>query len=241
MRINNIIKKFFRKIGIEIGRFNPTTSSLAQLAVALKHFQIDLVLDVGANYGQFASEIRGAGYQHSILSFEPLSSAYDQLKKSAIDDPLWEVYQRCALGANRHQAEINIAANSASSSLLPMLDAHLEAAPHTAYVAKEVVEIFTLDEVMSGKVGNYENIFLKIDTQGFESQVLDGAAEFLPHVRGVLLELSLVPLYDGQKLWQDLIQRMEVIGFELWALQPGFVDIHTGRMLQIDGLFFRAN
>jgi hypothetical protein len=62
--------------------------------------------------------------------------------------------------------------------------------------------------------------------------VLDGAADTLQRAQGVLLELSLVPLYEGQRLWQDIIARMETAGFTLWVLQKGFTDPRTDRSLQ---------
>lgn len=239
MRINHSIKKFLRKFGLEVGRYNPSTSNTAQLIASLHHFNIDLVLDVGANEGQFSIELRENGYKGKIVSFEPLSMAHNHLCRVSDNDSNWDVYPRSALGAYRHQAEINIASNSASSSLLPMLDAHIEAAPHAAYFSKELVEVFTLDEAMLQIPYAEANIFLKIDTQGFEWEVLDGAIETLPKVRGALLELSFLPLYEGQKLWSDILLRMEQAGFVLWALQPGFVNSKTGRTLQMDGLFFR--
>ena len=82
---------------------------------------------------------------------------------------------------------------------------------------------------------------MKIDTQGFEWQVLNGAQNVLPGIHGILLELSLIPLYEGQHLWQEMIVRLEQEGFTFWALQPGFVDPHNGRTLQVDGIFYRRS
>jgi hypothetical protein len=81
---------------------------------------------------------------------------------------------------------------------------------------------------------------LKIDTQGYEWQVLDGAPDLLARSSAVLIELSLVPLYEGQHLWHECIARLEAAGLALWALEPVFVDPETGRTLQLDGLFLRT-
>lgn len=175
----------------------------------------------------------------NIISFEPLSSAYEALLTAKKGDSEWDVYARCALGDENGEAEINIAGNSASSSLLPMLGSHLSAAPHTAYVGKETVPLLTLDSVAPAYLDKYKNPFLKIDTQGFEWAVLNGARNVLPQMRGVLIELSLIPLYERQHLWEEVISRMKQEGFTLWSLQPGFVDPRDGRTLQMDGLFFR--
>jgi hypothetical protein len=85
------------------------------------------------------------------------------------------------------------------------------------------------------------NLFLKIDVQGFEPQVLEGAARLLDRTQGVQLELSLAPLYEGQTLFLPLVDWLAKKGFELWALIPGFIDNKTGRMLQVDGIFFRPD
>lgn len=234
-----IIKKTVKMFGFEIHRFTPSRSLTAQIVFSFRKFEIDLVLDVGANVGQFVQEIRSGGYQGNVVSFEPLSKAHDVLRQASEEDAKWDIYPRCALGDHIGEAEINIAGNSASSSLLPMLDSHLSAAPHTAYVGKESVPLLTLDSVATDYVAKFKNPFLKIDTQGFEWLVLNGAQNMLPHMRGVLIELSLLPLYEGQHLWLEIIARLENEGFVLWAIQPGFTDPDSGRSLQVDGIFFR--
>ncbi|MFZ5524812.1 MAG: FkbM family methyltransferase [Pseudomonadota bacterium] len=210
-----------------------------RLVSSLKKFGIDLVLDVGANTGQFASEIRHCGYTGRIVSFEPLSQAHVKLEQSCAGDPLWEVYPRCALGDRAGEVEINIAGNSESSSILPMLESHRSAAPQSAYQGKEMVPIETLDTVAGQYLKDARSTFLKIDTQGFEWQVLDGGRDTLPHIKGILVELSLVPLYEGQHLWRDVIDRLEAAGFTLWSFKPVFFDQVSGRTLQLDGVFYR--
>ena len=96
-----------------------------------------------------------------------------------------------------------------------------------------------LDAVGPMYLADSRRAFLKIDTQGYEWQVLDGACETMSQMQGVLCELSLVPLYEGQRLWMDMIQRLEREGFALWSIQPGFMDPRDGRTLQVDAVFFR--
>lgn len=234
------IKSLFRHFGIDIRRHNAISTPTDQIVSTLKRHNIDLVLDVGANSGQFAAEIRGRGYIGKIVSFEPLSKAHALLQKSKRGDKEWVIHQRCAIGDHNGEAEINIAGNSTSSSLLPMLNSHVSAEPSSAYVGTEVVALKSLDSVAPDYMADCKRTFLKIDTQGFEWQVLDGANNILPNIHGVLLELSLVPLYEGQHLWLDLIGRLEREGFVLWALQPGFTDPISAKTLQVDGIFFRA-
>lgn len=233
--IKNKVWQLLNAFGYDIHR-----SNTRQLFRALELFEVDLVLDVGANVGQFVTELRAAGFRGKVVSFEPLSSAWSALKHTARHDASWEIGSRCAIGDFNGEIEINIAGNSASSSILPMLEAHSSAAEGSAYVGSERVPIFKLDSVASKYLMNSRKPFLKIDTQGFEWQVLDGASEILPLVQGVLCELSLVPLYESQRLWQDIIRRLENDGFKLWSIHRGFTDPRDGRTLQIDATFFRS-
>lgn len=173
------------------------------------------------------------------MSFEPLSEAFELLSARAERDAGWRVHQRGAIGDYDGEIEINVSGNSVSSSVLPMLEAHLSAAVDSAYVATEKVPIVRLDTVAPEYLAKTRRHFLKIDTQGFEWQVLDGARDTLTRAQGVLCELSLVPLYEGQRLWRDMIQRLEAAGLTLWAIQPGFTDPRDGRTLQVDAIFFR--
>jgi FkbM family methyltransferase len=243
--IKQIIKAIFRNVlGLEVSwvrNLPPSAVEVAgrELVSSLRKFEIDLVLDVGANKGQFASEIRHCGYAGRIVSFEPLSQAHGELLQSNAWDPKWDAYPRCALGDHDGEVEINIAGNSYSSSILPMLEAHRSAAPESAYEGKEIVPIKMLDAVAGQYLKDARAPFLKIDTQGFEWKVLDGARDTLPHLKGILVELSFVPLYEGQHLWREVIDRLEAEGLSLWAFMPVFSDQASGRTLQVDGIFFR--
>lgn len=244
MRLSTAINNILSKVGLELHWIRPAPPSAAQadalqIVSSLRKFEIDLVLDVGANTGQFASEIRQFGYAGRIVSFEPLSQAHGELMQSSAGDPLWDAYPRCALGDHDGEVQINIAGNSQSSSILPMLESHRSAAPDSVYQGKETVPIKTLDAVAGQYLKDARAAFLKIDTQGFEWQVLDGARDTLPHIKGILVELSLVPLYEGQHLWREVIDRLEAAGFTLWGFKPGFTDQASGQSLQVDGVFYR--
>lgn len=206
---------------------------------ALRAFGIDLVIDIGANEGQFAKELRAGGYSGRIVSFEPLLTAHGRLLRESDGDSAWHVHPRCALGDRLGEIELNISGNSDSSSILPMLTSHTSAAPESAYVGHESVPLITLDSVAPPYLKNAQATFLKIDTQGYEWYVLDGAIATLSKIRGVQMELSLIPLYEGQRLWRESIERLESEGFVMWALEPVFVDPATGRTLQFDGVFYR--
>jgi len=232
------MKRFIHKIINSLG-YTIVKNDIKQSYSAIKYFEIDLVLDVGANKGQFASSLRRSGFIGKIVSFEPLESAYSELKKASKNDRLWEVNSRVAIGDHDGNIEINIAGNSVSSSILPMLKSHSDVARGSEYVGKESVNIVKLDTVSKQYLKDAIYPFLKIDTQGYEWQVLDGATEILSRFKGILCEMSLVELYKGQHLWMDILSRLENEGFTLWSIEKGFTDQINGRTLQWDATFFR--
>jgi FkbM family methyltransferase len=238
-QLKSLVRTSLLRAGIDIHRATPASNPYAQICRCLEVHGIDLVFDVGANTGQFATGLRTMGFRGRIVSFEALSSAHARLVSTAANDSSWVVHPRCALGDHDGEAAMNIAGNSVSSSVLPMTEKHATAAPGSAYVGTELVPLVRFDSVAGPYLGGARAPFLKIDTQGYEWQVLDGARATLPSVAGVLCEMSLVPLYEGQRLWKDVLGKLEQAGFALWALQTGFVDSRDGRTLQADGIFFR--
>lgn len=238
MTLLHTIKELALKAGVEVNWYTPKESDKARLFKLLDFHKIDTILDVGANDGRYGKLLRKGGYGGAILSFEPLSAAYAKLLRAAADDTAWHVAPRMAVGSTHGEIEINIAGNSTSSSLLPMKDLHKSAAPHSKYIGTEMVSICRLDEFAHPVLNHSNAILLKIDTQGYEMLVLEGAEKLLQKVVGIQIELSLIPLYDGQKLYLDVIEWLSQRGFDLWSVMPVFVDGNSGRLLQIDGIFF---
>ena len=238
--MKKLIKGAFRTIGYDIVRYRPVTDKgLIRRIRLFNHHGINLVLDVGANVGQYGKLLRKSGYHGRIVSFEPLSSAYSELQIAVVADSAWSALNM-ALGDENGSAEINVAENSYSSSLLEMLPEHEKAAPDSSYVGKETITIHRLDSDFEQLVEPDERVFLKIDTQGFEQQVLEGAGEMLDRIQGVQLEMSLVALYRGELLFRDMCDLLQEKGYTLMSLEPGFSDPESGRLLQVDGVFFRT-
>jgi len=237
--MKKIIKKLFYLFGLHISKVSVYMVPAYQTVQALKAHNIDVVFDVGANVGQFASELRAYGYQGKIVSFEPLPEAYKELVNKAKGDKNWIVHPRCAVGSVAGEIEINVSANSVSSSILPMLSAHEDAAPESKYSHKSMAKMITLDSILNEYNSAQDNLFIKIDTQGYEWSVLDGGELAINQSKGLLLELSLIPLYEGQKLWIDIVDRLRKSHHSLFKIQPCFTDPKTGQTLQVDCLFFR--
>jgi FkbM family methyltransferase len=220
-------------------RFYPRRGEAEQLERMLAENKVTVVLDVGANVGQFARSLRLSGYRGRIISFEPLARAHARLRQVAKNDPSWVVPEAVAIGDRNGSTILNVAGDSVSSSVLEMLDAHRHAAPDSAYVASQTVPLAKLDTAAAEFLVPQDVVFLKIDVQGFESQVLAGARDLLPRVRGLMLELSLVPCYRNQIVFQPMLEFLAQQGFELWNLMPGTAERETERLLQVDGVFFR--
>jgi FkbM family methyltransferase len=234
-----LIRRTANRLGIDIHRYRPEASETGRLSAMLTTHGVDLVLDVGANIGQYAQALREAGYQGRLVSFEPLSTAHAQLLGASQSDPRWEIAPQAAIGDHDGEIVINIAGNSVSSSPLNMLDGHIQAAPGSISVGQEQVRLLRLDSLAHKYLKPATVPFLKIDTQGYEDRVLDGATELLGRIAGLQLEVSFIPLYDGQQLYNALTERLRALGFSIWAIWPGFYDGRSGRMLQADVTFFR--
>ena len=237
------IKRKFRKLlwmmGCDISRFSPTHHPLARRIKLFESYKIDVVLDVGANIGQFATQMRkDLGYSGRIISFEPLSSAFQLLKINADKDPQWEALNY-ALGDTEATEQIHIAGNSQSSSLLNMLPSHIKVAPESKYIGSEEVEIKTLDSVFDGICSKNNRIYLKIDAQVFESKVLKGAESSLSKIDTIQLEMSLIPLYEGELIFSDMHNLLSKKGYSLVSIETGFSDQSSGQLMQADGIFHR--
>jgi len=229
-----------RRLGIEVHRYKPTQSQHARLFRLLNYHEIDSVLDVGANDGDYARLLRQGGFQGKILSFEPLENAHRALCRAAEQDPNWYVAPRMALGMTEGEVSINVSQNSKSSSILAVTAAHISAAPQSTYVGVQRVPLRRLDTIRDGVIERSRALFLKVDAQGYEMPILKGAENLLPRIHGAQLELSLTCLYEGQEIYREMIEWLTSQGFDLWNVLPGFSDPTTGRMLQMDGVFFRS-
>lgn len=233
------VKRVLRRVGYDVIQYRPASSDAAKLTALMRHAGVDIVLDVGANEGQFAQQLVDGGYRGRIVSFEPLRDAHAKLQRTAAGHPSWTVHERCAIGDRDGEVQIHVAGNSASSSIRPMLEQHVKSAPESRYVGVDNAPLRRLDDVATGYLEGSRSLHLKIDTQGFEGAVLRGAPLVLQRARVVQLELSLVPLYEGQELWEHFLAFMQAQGFVPWTLLPGFVDPASGRTLQLDGVFRR--
>lgn len=203
---------------------------------------INCVLDVGANIGQFGRFLRKEGFSGTLISFEPIASVYAELSRAIAKEPNWYC-RRTALGDTDGNAEINISKNLVSSSFLRAKSWSIEIEEGIAEVERELVPLNRLETIWSELPLNTQNtsIMLKIDVQGFELRVLGGLGERLSEIKLVLLEASLVPVYDEEPKFEDVIRKLRETGLHPVWIGPGWGNNVTKQIFQCDIIFARRS
>jgi FkbM family methyltransferase len=210
-----------------------------RLAKLLAQMKIDLVIDAGANVGQFGKKLR-TKYSGEIMSFEPVSSCFSQLKAATATDLRWHAH-KYALGSREEQANINVSQSSDFSSMLKTNDYCVERfGEKSKGNVLEAVQIVRLDTFLSGAVSNASErrIFLKMDTQGFDLEVFKGAEQVVERIFLLQAEVSLQPIYEGMPSWTEAIAQFERSGFRVAGLFPVNED-NNGCIIEYDCLMRR--
>ena len=228
----DLVKRFLRNAGYEIIRKRP------DIADILHEYGFRLVLDVGANVGQFGRSLVDRGYRGRIVSFEPVSKAFEELRLCAQSHLLWEAVH-IALGGATGDSIINVSRSSVYSSLLEESSTLLEFDSNAWPVTTETVHVETIDAVFEQYRKDENRTFLKIDTQGYEKEVILGARESLRHIEGVQIEASLSRLYKGEPSLSELLQLLEDRGFDIVLVEPVTYDRRRVRLLQIDVILLK--
>jgi FkbM family methyltransferase len=229
-RVEHFIQRNLGRLGLEIHRAGYHRNVMNFIADR----EIDTVVDVGANQGQFAKTLRAQGYRGKIMSFEPVPTVYATLVKTAAPDPDWDT-KNFALGAEAGTAAINVATSSVFSSILPSAAAARHYTNATAVERTETVQIRKLDDVVPTTSGN---IMLKIDTQGYEKQVLEGGRQTLRMAKGVLMELPVIHLYEQTWQFHEAVAFMAEAGFVPAQIHPvTYHSVDKESLVEVDCLF----
>lgn len=204
--------------------------------------QTDCVLDVGANHGQYGRMLRSLGYKGRIISFEPVSSSFEKLKLTAGRDRKWEIHPY-ALGAKEESKKIHLTAASDFASFLPPSDFSRQTFGKAVTInGEEQVRIKKLDDIwtslMAGKPAR--SIHLKMDTQGYDLEVMRGGTSVLPQITSLQSELSVLPVYDGMPDYLEALAGFRRQGFTVTGLFPVSHDGASLAVIEFDCVCRRA-
>lgn len=209
------------------------------MARLIAEYRIDLVVDVGANEGQFGESLRKI-YRGELISFEPIAAVHAKLAQNSAGDPNWTTF-KCGLGAEESDKIIHVANDSVFSSLLASNAYAHERFGHAELVThEEVIRIRRLDKALLDAVPDIRRrrILLKIDTQGYDLEVFAGAAGVIDSVSVLQSEVSCRPIYEGMPHWTDVIAIYERAGFGVSGFFP--VTRDENQVVEFDCLLTRS-
>lgn len=205
----------------------------------LRSLGTTLYLDVGANVGQTGQRLRKAGYTGRIASFEPLAQCFVKLQSAAQGDLGWQTFHM-ALGSRSEHAAIGVSKNLQSSSILPVTDHYVKVYYRNAYTHHEDTAVERLDALLPDLATDSDTIHLKLDTQGYERFVLEGAEAVLDRIASVQMEVAVIPMYEGEMVMHDAIALMHAKGYLLIDVDHAFKDPRSGEATHFDLLFRRG-
>jgi FkbM family methyltransferase len=218
----------------------------AHLAWLLDALEVDLVLDVGANRGQFGQGLRGLGYAGPLVSFEPASGPRERLEELAAADPAWSV-RPWALGSASATADLHaVDEESELGSLRAASEFGREWKDVLGRTRAERVDVRRLDEVWAdvrSTAGDARRVLLKLDTQGHDLEAFRGAGALVRAggpVVALLTEVAVLPIYDGVPTMDAHLAELADAGWALAGLHPVSFERETLRMIELDAVLVRS-
>jgi FkbM family methyltransferase len=232
-KMRALIKSFLRRLGYDIVRAREPIPTFPHQVV--RH-GINTVFDVGANIGQYGGTLRRGGYRGKIVSFEPVSNAFEKLRAQTSHDGLWST-ANCALGMKRGRETINTGPNTLLSSFRHIDPDFATRNTWASLPQRETVDVITLcDAVATHPLDG--PALLKLDIQGFEEAVLRASPETVKRFTCVQMEMAISPCYDGQPNIQSNLALLDELGFTLIDVANGSID-YRGYLFEVDGFFAR--
>ena len=241
-KIRHGIRGVARRFGFEVVRFNNQETLDSHLKTLLDKLRINCVLDVGGHFGEYASVLREVGYRGHIISFEPNPESFAKLSRRMAGDPLWRGHQ-LALGDREGELEMKLLGVSWCDSFLPLNEYGQERLQDAAVVQRiEKVQVRRLETELDRLVAHVPQprIFLKLDTQGYDMRVIDGAGAALARIIALQSEVVVKPIYQGMMTYRDSLAKLEELGFELTGLFPVTRDgTDQLRVVEMDAVMCR--
>ncbi|WP_020528437.1 FkbM family methyltransferase [Flexithrix dorotheae] len=238
--LKNTIKSYLRKKGKIIKPYNETEEKVQLVQYNwLKNLNIKTIIDVGASNGGFAIKARGWFRDASIYSFEPIPNSYQKLLQNFDGDKKFNAFNYGLSNLEGESSFFICDNNTGSSSLLEMDNLHKKAYPHTSENTKITIKTSTLDKWSTTQEYLENDILLKMDVQGAELFVLQGAHEFLSKVKILITEVSFNSLYKNSVSFESLYDFLKKYGFLLRGLENISQSTIDGTFLQADAFFIK--
>lgn len=217
----NALKSILRNFGYEIKKHykidTPTAKSC--LINVIHHYHVDLVIDAGANTGQFGKELRNNGYTGEIHSFEPVKATFQLLKESSENDLNWHVHH-AALGAEKGEFEINVMDASDLCSFSTPSEFGKDRLKGFGSRGSEMVKVNTLDWFLAEKDLTKRRMLLKMDTQGHDLEVMKGSIQSLGSIWALQSEISFKPLYNEMPSHLESLRKFDEYGYSVAGMYP---------------------
>ena len=217
------ILRLARRFGFYITR-DPAWLAYEDLMVrVLSTLKINCVLDVGSCRGDFAKWLRRIGYAGLIISFEPVAANFDVLEECRAEDTQWQAH-RMALGAAKGKAEIRVFTGTTFHSFLSPSEYGRARFPDKLRVERtELVPVERLDNILDQLVEDIEDphIFLKVDTQGYDLEVIRGLGTKAGSISALQVEMAVKPIYNQvSNSYVDALSYLQQLGFQMSGMFP---------------------
>lgn len=220
------VRRIGLMFGVDIRRISHTELSIL-LRNLFEDFQITEFYDIGANSGQFGNWLRGAGYEGTLVSFEPVSENFSKLKRRCDRDSNW-IARHYAVGGNyRATSIINVSSNSGLSSSLLSLESNGDFEVPFKYINSEAIDILPISEAVAEHSQNMDGwLAIKSDTQGYERFIFDtDSFRSIAHrVKIVILESAVISSYEGAWKIHEALGYFDRMGFQLILVDSELID-----------------
>jgi FkbM family methyltransferase len=239
------VVRLARRFGVYVTRDPDSVVYEDRLRRTLSALKINCVLDVGAYHGDFARLLRRIGYIGLIISFEPVASNFEVLEDARVEDAEWRIH-RMALGSTKGTAPMQVFKGTTFHSFLPPSDYGLARFPDKLEVERtETVQVERLENLLDGLVKDVDHprIFLKVDTQGYDLEVIRGLGAKATAVSAVQVEMAVNPIYHGAtNSFAEALSYLERLGFQVTGIFPvSFNSDDRVQVVEFDCLMCRPD
>jgi FkbM family methyltransferase len=242
-RLAEVTRRALRTVGFDVVRYPGDDAGKlgAHLLELFERLRIDCVLDVGAHWGEYGSMLRDWGYGGPIVSFEPVAASVARLEEHASKDAAWSV-EPVALGSRAGRSSMRVYRASDLASFLPLNDYAARLYDEDADIESyETVSISRLDGIIDQLKSDHacDAFFLKVDAQGSDLDVIVGASGCLSDIRGIQIETSVQPIYEGMTDYVHALETLREHGYTLTGAFPVSRDGDL-RIIELDCVFARV-